>query len=138
MKKFDDIGFENLPKYPIKSFNFKWLIPIIPSILVLLFVWIIKPGNSEINKEIKLLNKQNDSLRNANKMIFSKINEYENKLNDADEKITELKNIDANYQYIIRDINKKMTDLKSQYEKANSHSNNYTSADIQRYFADIR
>lgn len=116
----------------------KWLITIIPSILVLLFVWILKPGNSEIRKEIKALNKQNDSLKTANKLIFTKINEYQVKIEDANEKISELKNIDANYQYIIKDINKKMSDLKSQYEKANNHSTNFTSADIQGYFSNIK
>ena len=53
-------------------------------------------------------------------------------INYVIEKKTNEKKILKNY----KTLNNNISNLKQNYEKANSHSNNFSTIDIERYFAD--
>jgi predicted nuclease with TOPRIM domain len=104
-----------------------------------LFIEAIKEQQQTINKqseEIKELNAKNDSLRLANKVLKENIMANEKLLTSSDIKIQELKKEDENLKSKVKTLNNNISNLKQNYEKANSHSNNFSTIDIERYFAD--
>jgi predicted RNase H-like nuclease (RuvC/YqgF family) len=93
------------------------------------------PGG-RIKEEIKALNAKNDSLRLANKVLKENIIANEKLLTSSDIKIQELKKEDENLKSKVKTLNNNISNLKQNYEKANSHSNNFSTIDIERYFSD--
>jgi predicted RNase H-like nuclease (RuvC/YqgF family) len=95
----------------------------------------VVPGG-RIKEEIKALNAKNDSLRKQNSILNKNIIANEKLLKSSDEKIVELKKEDENLKLKVKTLNNNISNLKHNYEKANSHSNNFSTIDIERYFAD--
>lgn len=111
------------------------LLMVLPSIILISCWYMIVPGG-RIKEEIKALNAKNDSLRLANKLLKENIIANEKLLTSSDIKIQELKKEDENLKSKVKTLNTNITNLKTNYEKANSHSNNFSTIDIQRYFSD--
>lgn len=111
------------------------LLMILPS-LIILSLWYILVPSSKYKDEIKQLNAKNDSLRSANIDLRKNIVANEKLLVASDERIDELKKQDEILKSKVHTLNTNISNLKHHYEKANSHSNNFTTIDIQRYFSD--
>jgi uncharacterized protein HemX len=108
----------------------------LPSIIILGLFYLLKPNNSEINKELKRLKQENQILEKKNDSIFSVIKNLEQLKSKADEKISQLEAEEVKQEKEVTELNAKINSIKKKYEKANAHSTNFTSADIQRYFTD--
>jgi len=108
----------------------------LPSIIILGLFYLLKPNNSEINKELKRLKQENQILEKKNDSIFSVIKNLEQLKSKADEKISQLEAEEVKQEKEVTELNAKIKSIKKKYEKANSHSTNFTSADIQGYFTD--
>lgn len=93
-------------------------------------------GNSLVNAEIKSLKKENALLKKKNDSIFINIRTLELRASGLDIQIEQLKQVEADYEKKLNSVNKELSTLKKKYEKANSHSDSFTSAQIQRYFSD--
>jgi predicted nuclease with TOPRIM domain len=117
----------------------KYLIQFLPSIIIisLFFIFFYSPSNKEAKKQIKELNLLNKRLGKANDSILVQINKYESDLNKSDEIIKSLFEEDAKLKDKMININSQLTTLKSKYEKANNHSNDFNSIDIERYFSNL-
>ena len=108
----------------------------LPSIIILGLFYLLKPNNSEINKELKRLKQENQILEKKNDSIFSVIKNLEQLKSKADEKISQLEAEEVKQEKEVTELNAKIKSIKKKYEKANAHSTNFTSADIQGYFTD--
>ena len=108
---------------------------VLPSIIIISCWYMVVPGG-RIKEEIKALNAKNDSLRKQNSILNENIIANEKLLKSSDEKIVELKKEDENLKLKVKTLNNNISNLKHNYEKANSHSNNFSTIDIERYFAD--
>ncbi len=117
----------------------KYLIQILPSIIIisLFFIFFHAPRNREAKKRIQELNLQNKHLKKVNDSVLLEIVEYENDLIEADEMIKSLFENDYTLRQKVLILDSDLKILKSKYEKANKHSNNYNSADIKKYFSDL-
>ena len=111
------------------------LLMVLPSIILISCWYMIVPGG-RIKEEIKALNQKNDSLRKENSILNENIVANQKLLKSSDEKIVELKKEDETLKSKVKTLNNNITNLKTNYEKANSHSNNFSTIDIQRYFSD--
>jgi chromosome segregation ATPase len=111
------------------------LLMVLPSIILISCWYILVPGG-RIKEEIKVLNQKNDSLRKQNSILNENIVANEKLLKSSDEKIVELKKEDENLKSKVKILNNNISNLKQNYEKANSHSNNFSTIDIERYFSD--
>lgn len=112
------------------------IIAALPSIIILGLFYLLKPNNSEINKELKRLKQENELLQKKNDSIFYVIKGIESLKLKADERISQLELQEDKKEKEIAELNGKIKFIKNKYEKANNHAANYTSVDIQRYFAD--
>ena len=93
-------------------------------------------GTSLLNEEIKSLKKQNASLKLQNDSIFLNIKKLESQASVLDNQIIDLKNSEADYVLKLNTVNKEISKIKKKYEEANSHSDNFTTIQIQQYFSD--
>jgi peptidoglycan hydrolase CwlO-like protein len=117
----------------------KYLFQLLPSIIVLsiFFIFFYSPSNQMARKSIKELNVLNQSLKRANDSIILEIKSYEDDLNKSDEIIQSFMEEDGLLKKKLNSLNNKLTNLKSKYEEANSHSNNFDSSRIREYFSNI-
>lgn len=111
-------------------------IGLLPSVVIIGLFYILKPNNREINRELKRLKQENKILQKKNDSIFSVVKNLEGLKLKADEKIAELEAEEMKQEKEVAELNSKIKSIKKKYEKANTHSNNFTTADIQRYFTD--
>jgi peptidoglycan hydrolase CwlO-like protein len=111
------------------------LLMILPSVIIL-SLWYILVPNGKYRDEIKQLNAKNDSLRNLNVGLRANIEANQKLLVSSDNKIDILKKEDELLKSKVKTLNTTISKLKTNYEKANSHSNNFSTIDIQRYFSD--
>lgn len=118
----------------LKSSAF-WL-GMLPSVVIIGLFYILKPNNGELNKELRRLKQENKMLQKKNDSIFVVIKGIEGLKLKADEKIAQLELEEKKQQNEIVELNSKIKSIKKKYEKANTHSDNFTTADIQRYFTD--
>lgn len=79
---------------------------------------------------------QNDSLKKATDSILLSEKKYQEKLNQQDTFINKQKEEMSVYKNKIAKVNDKISFLKYNYEQANTHANNFSSVELQRYFAD--
>lgn len=107
-----------------------------PTIILLGLFFLLKPNNKEINQEIKNLKEQNKILYNRNDSIFYQIQAIEKEKEKSEKRIKEIENLEELQRKRLQDLNVEIKNLKKKYEKANNHAANFSSADIQRYFAD--
>jgi replication-associated recombination protein RarA len=68
--------------------------------------------------------------------IINLVNSYQEKLNQQDTFINKQKEAMSLYENKISKVNDKISFLKYNYEQANTHANNFSSVELQRYFAD--
>lgn len=114
----------------------KIFIMALPSIIIISLFYLLKPNNKEINKQLKALQEENKMLKKKNDSIFVSIKQLDKLKEEADQKITLLENEEVKQMEQIKSVNTKLTQLKYRYEKAFYHSDNFSSRDVQRYFAD--
>ena len=117
----------------------KYLIQILPSIIIisLFFIFFYSPSNKEARKRIQELNLENKKLQKANDSILVEIGYNNLDLERSDEIIESLFKEEADLKDKMNNLNSQLTTLKSKYEKANSHSNDFNSNDIKRYFSNL-
>jgi predicted nuclease with TOPRIM domain len=117
----------------------KYLIQILPSIIIvsLFFIFFYSPNNKEAKRQIKELTILNKRLQKANDSILVKIEYYNLDLDRSNEIIQSLYKEDAILKDKVLLLNSELKTLKSKYEKANNHSNNFSSNDIKRYFSNL-
>jgi chromosome segregation ATPase len=87
-------------------------------------------------KKINKLSSQNDSLKKANKVIYQKIESYNDTLRIYDASINQLNKDRYNLKIKISSINSKYNNLQLDYEKAKNHSDNFNSIELKSYFTD--
>ena len=119
----------------LKSKEF-WIAWAFTVVLLLCLYYFFKPSNSEINREIKRLKQENKELAKKNDSIYLVISNLENLKKQSDAKIALLESDAARQEKEVSDLNAKIKSIKKKYDKANNHTTNFTSVDIQRYFAD--
>jgi uncharacterized coiled-coil DUF342 family protein len=117
----------------------KYLIQILPSIIIisLFFIFFYTPSNREAKKKIQELNLMNKRLQKANDSIQNEIVSFQEDLQKSDEIIESLFQEENVLKDKILKLNSQLTNIKSKYEKANNHSNDFNSNDIKRYFSDL-
>jgi hypothetical protein len=111
-------------------------IGLLPSIVIIGLFYILKPNNREINRELKKLKQENKILQKKNDSIFSVVKNLEVLKLKSDEKILQLEEEEMKQEKEVAELNGKIKSIRKKYEKANTHSTNFTTADIQRYFTD--
>lgn len=114
----------------------KWITIILPSVLIICLFYIFKPNNTEINKTLKNLQAENKMLKIINDSILFNIGSMEKIKQESDKKIAKLIMDEQLHNVKISLVNTKLTNLKIKYEKATSYSNNFSTTDVQLYFAD--
>jgi uncharacterized membrane protein YhiD involved in acid resistance len=113
-----------------------WIAWGIATLLIILLYIIFKPNNDKINREIKRLKQENKMLKKNNDSIYLVIKSIEELENQSDIKISILEADAVRQSKEVSDLNIKIKSIKNKYEKANNHTANFTSIDIQRYFSD--
>ena len=93
-------------------------------------------NDQELNKKIRELDDANKVLKKENSIIIQKVADQKARLNEYEKNLTKLRFQDEQHQEMIRQANKDLKKLKSKYEKVSTHSDNFTSEQIRRYFAD--
>jgi chromosome segregation ATPase len=106
------------------------------SLAIIFLVFVLKPNNGEINKQLKELKEENNILKKKNDSIFVNIKQLDKLKEEADQKIALLENEEARQAEQLKSVNSKLTQLKRKYEKASNHSANFSSDDVKRYFSD--
>ena len=113
-----------------------------PKILAFLIILILIVGfifyifRVSSSSKIEKLLKENEQLINDNRRLDSSI--YENQLSNIrkSNEITGLTDKDLKLQKDVKTLQNKIKNLKSDYEKANNHADNFGSEQLSRYFAD--
>jgi len=111
---------------------------IVSSLFILLFIgyfYLIIIDNKSF-EVIKILSKQNDSLKQSNSIIYKKIETYNDSLRNYDAMIYDFNKERNTLKSKISNINSKYNNLQLEYEKAKNHSFNFNSVDIKSYFTD--
>jgi peptidoglycan hydrolase CwlO-like protein len=106
------------------------LIFIILIIFICSYVVVIKYNENKID----VLKKANDELLNQNKVLDSLNGTYMVEIKKKDSAIGNLVNQDNLLKNKVLSIDSKIKAIN--YEKANSHSDNFGSEQLRRYFAD--
>lgn len=117
----------------------KYLTPLIPSVVVIgiFFTLFHDDFNRDSKAQMKELKRLNDSLLTANTKILSEISQSQADSEKQDEIIRVLWEESFLLKEQIGGLKNELRNVKSQYEKANTHSDNFTSNDIQRYFSNL-
>lgn len=89
-----------------------------------------------VKQMVNQLNHQNDSLKRKNDSIYIQLNGLAVEKQLSKDRIDQLINEQEDFKRRLTNLNSKYQQLKGEYEKAKNHAANFTSADIQRYFAD--
>lgn len=113
-----------------------WIAWGIATLLIILLYMIFKPNNDKINREIKRLKQENKMLEKNNDSIYQVIKSLEILKYQSDTKISVLESNAKVKQKEIIDLNYKIKSIQKKYEQALNHTANFSSIDIQRYFAD--
>jgi len=92
--------------------------------------------NKPSDKKIQDYLTQNDSLKKATDSILNLEKKYEAQLSQQDEIINTQKQQMIEFDKKISRVNDKISNLKYNYEAANTHANTFTSIELQRYFSD--
>lgn len=100
------------------------------------YKFIESKNTSKLESEITALQLKNDSLKNENKLLDLKRDSLRVVLELKDEEIANLEKTDATLVEQVKILDKSLKNINSHYEKANSHSNNFSSKQISSYFAD--
>jgi predicted RNase H-like nuclease (RuvC/YqgF family) len=123
-----------------KSFFRKYIVPLIPSIVIIGIFLIFSEGtfNSDnVKSQIKKLKRRNDSLQIQNNLLEAKMDSSFKEVESSHEVISNLMDSDYLKKRNIAKLDSQITNLKTKYEKAKTYSSNYGADDIKRYFADL-
>ena len=94
--------------------------------------------DKHIDKDIKTLQLQNDSLVKANIKLDSLENKFLGELNNANYEILKLESQDNALETQVNYYNREIKVIKNKYEKAKHFADSYGSDDIKRYFSNLR
>lgn len=111
----------------------KYLFSFIAGCLVMFFI--TKPSY-ELN--VKELKKENDALQFENQKLSNLGDSLKHNIDKSSLVIESLTKKDQTLKIQIVQLNNKIINVKKEYEKANNHSNNFSSLDIERYFAELQ
>jgi len=122
-----------------KSFFRKYIVPFIPSIVVIgiFLIFTDVSFNSEAKDEIKKLKSINNHLVIQNSLLEAKIDTALVEIDSSHERIINLSDSDYLLKRNISKLDSQITNLKTKYEKEKNHPSNYGADDIKRYFADL-
>ena len=117
----------------------KYLYQLLPSVIIisLFFVFFYSPSNQANKQKIKELNLLNERLKKANDSIYLEIEEYQDDIDKSNAIIESMTKEDNLLKDKVNSLNNKITKLKSKYEEANSHANNFDSSLIRGYFSNL-
>lgn len=88
------------------------------------------------SSKIEALLKENQQLIDDNKKLDSSIYENQLAIIRKSNEITGLTDKDLELQKDVKTLQNKIKNLKSDYEKANNHADNFSSDQLSRYFTD--
>lgn len=91
-----------------------------------------------IDKDVKALQLQNDSLVKANLVLDSLENHFLAKMNEANYEVLQLQNEDNALEYKVKYMNKEINIIKTKYEKARNYADGFGSDELKRYFAELK
>lgn len=113
----------------------KILFFIVISLLVLFLFYFIY-NLKERDKKILGLMKENQELLQDNDRLDSLIYYTNVEIVKKSNEIHGLKDLEIELQANVKTIENKIKNLKSNYEKANNHADNFSSDQLSRYFSD--
>jgi archaellum component FlaC len=116
----------------MKAFTTLLLVGAIAFLSVFLFEKFFK----NTDKEVQDLLRKNEEIVKENKRLDSLSNTFHAELEKRDYLIENFNNQDRSLIEKVSTIDNQIKSLKTGYEKANNHADNFGSIDIQRYFAD--
>jgi len=105
---------------------------VIAAITVITFLGVSKTTNERINK----LRAENELILKNNKVLDSVRLTYKAELDSKNLEIDRLQAADQLLIDHVKSIETKIKSLNTNYEKANSYSNHFSSSEITSYFAD--
>jgi len=107
-------------------------------LIILLLVGFYFFYNLQVSSSSKIatLLEKNEQLMNYNKRLDSSIYENQLLIVQKSNEIAGLTDRDLGLQKEVKTLENKINNLKSNYEKANNHADNFSSDQISRYFTD--
>jgi len=116
------------------------LTTILPSIVIIGIYSIFAPSylSKKFKADIKQLKEINATLKHKNDSILYQVENIKIDMERSDEIIKSLFDESETYKIQLQSINTKYSSLKSKYEKANSHSDSFTSHQISEYFSNLK
>ena len=107
-------------------------------LIILLLVGFYFFYNLQVSSSSKIatLLEKNQQLMNDNKRLDSSIYENQLLIVQKSNEIAGLTDRDLGLQKNVKTLENKINNLKSNYEKANNHADNFSSDQLSRYFTD--
>jgi predicted RND superfamily exporter protein len=107
-------------------------------LIILLLVGFYFFYNLQVSSSSKIatLLEKNQQLMNDNKRLDSSIYENQLLIVQKSNEIAGLTDRDLGLQKDVKTLENKINNLKSNYEKANNHADNFSSDQLSRYFTD--
>jgi hypothetical protein len=105
-------------------------------ILILIVGYIFYNFRVSSSSKIEKLLKENEQLINDNRRLDSSIYENQLLIIKKSNEIAGLTDKDLGLQKDVKKLENKIKNLKTDYEKANNHADNFSSDQLSRYFAD--
>ena len=133
-QKFTERMQELKYKWDTKKSSFPKILVII--VILLLGIFYFFYNLKERDKKILGLMKENQELLQDNNRLDSLIYYNNVEIVKKSNEIHGLKDLEIELQANVKTIENKIKNLKSNYEKANNHADNFSSDQLSRYFAD--
>jgi len=105
-------------------------------ILIVIVVYFFYNFQVSSSAKIQALLKENEQLMDDNRRLDSSIYENQLAIIRKSNEIAGLTDKDLELQKDVKTLQNKIKNLKSDYEKANNHADNFSSNQLSRYFAD--
>jgi len=105
-------------------------------ILILIVVYFFYNLQVSSSAKIQALLKENEQLMDDNRRLDSSIYENQLAIIRKSNEIAGLTDKDLELQKDVKTLQNKIKNLKSDYEKANNHADNFSSDQLSRYFTD--
>jgi predicted RND superfamily exporter protein len=105
-------------------------------ILILIVGYIFYNFRVSSSSKIEKLLKENEQLINDNRRLDSSIYENQLLIIKKSNEIAGLTDKDLGLQKDVKKLENKIKNLKTDYEKANNHADNFSSDQLSKYFTD--
>jgi predicted RND superfamily exporter protein len=105
-------------------------------ILILIVAYIFYNFRLSSSSKIEKLLKENEQLINDNRRLDSSIYENQLLIIKKSNEIAGLTDKDLGLQKDVKKLENKIKNLKTDYEKANNHADNFSSDQLSKYFTD--